>query len=43
MTKNVIGKIKQNHKSDLIISNNFQKKKAKIDLKRISKIIYDKL
>ena len=44
--RNVIGKkikFPKPYKSDLIISNNFQKKKAKIDLKRISKIIYDKL
>ena len=44
--RNVIGKkikFPKPYKSDLIISNNFQKKKTKIDLKRISKIIYDKL
>ena len=44
--RNVIGKkikFPRPYKSDLMIKNNFQKKKTKVNLKKISKIIYDKL
>jgi len=44
--RNVIGKkikFPRPYKSDFIILNNFQKNKTKADLKKISKIIYDKL